>query len=710
VRLASRAPCVPRRSAAAAHANDDEIGPIVTSSAPDSAPVEMPMRRERLFDPPAELGRLRAQRPLCRLRYRSGEVGWLVTSYGLARAVMTDARFILGRPRPFPTQDPVKHAALVETPVQMGASGGDLLALDAPDHMRVRRLLVSDFSVRRMDELESHVARIVGARLDAMQRSGPPVDLVEAFASPIALSTHCALLGVPEEDGAHLGQVTHAVADPECGADEVRAALLAFRDYLDALVARKREEPGDDVISHLVAAGELTDGELLSLILLLFNAGVDTAATMLATGPFALLCHPDQLAALRADPTAIDAAVEELMRYLTVFQVGALTRTAREDVVLGDQTIRAGESVTVSLAAADRDPERFADPDTLDIHRSARGQLGFGHGPHVCLGQHLARLEMRVGIGELLRRLPTLRLAVAVEEVPVSGEQHLIFGVPAEGRRADPEASAEAAREVARIAPADGRPDDRHRVLAAQQQRGGGLRAQHRQVRHRRASDGAAKEAREVRGTDRDRGRELVHAPGATQVLRQQPQRERHPGTGAREPLGLGQLPRVDVAREAAQQQQQMRDPVRARLLRRRRGQLAERVVARLERRRWQVHTDDAGAGDRPQQQAQAPLLGEPQQLALEQAAPEAAVDDEQRVAVAVGVPGAGADREGVAGRDGLAAVERLVQAGAARDQGELDEVVIVRDVAPVHDVPVDVDVRVRPCSQAVPAQVAQRP
>jgi cytochrome P450 len=164
---------------------------------------------------------------------------------------------------------------------------------------------------------------------------------------------------------------------------------------------------------------------------MLFDAGVDTTAKMLATGPFALLCHPEQLARLRAQPDLVDSAVEELMRYLTIFHAGALTRTASEDVELAGRTIRAGEPITVSLAAANRDPDRFPNPDALDVTRNARGQIGFGHGIHVCLGQHLARTEMRVALAQLLRRFPTLELAVPVEDVPLTSDDHLIFGVRA---------------------------------------------------------------------------------------------------------------------------------------------------------------------------------------------------------------------------------------------------------------------------------------
>jgi cytochrome P450 len=394
-------------------------------------PVPIPLARERLFDPDPLLGRLREQHPLHPLRFRGGEVGWLVTSHALVRKVLTDPRFSLRIQKPFPNQDPDKVAAIVAVKERERVDIANLLGLDPPEHTRIRRLLAGQFSIDRMSVLAPRIERVVDERLDAMEASGGPLDLVKAFAAPVALATHCMLLGVPLADGARLERVTSITSDPAATADEVTTAVDEFRAWLRDTVAWKRREPADDMMSFIVGQGELSDDEVVSILLLLFLAGVDTAATMLATGPFALLCHPEQLALLRADPELIDEAVEELMRYLTIFQVGALTRTAAEDVELEGMTISAGQMVTVSLAAANRDPQKFADPDVLDLTRNARGQLGFGHGVHVCLGQHLARQEMQIGIGRLLRRFPTLRLAVPIEEVPLSTAEHAIFAAQA---------------------------------------------------------------------------------------------------------------------------------------------------------------------------------------------------------------------------------------------------------------------------------------
>jgi cytochrome P450 len=197
--------------------------------------------------------------------------------------------------------------------------------------------------------------------------------------------------------------------------------------YLRELVDHRRAEPGDDLISALTSTRQLTKEEITGVAMLLLVAGHETTANMLALGTFTLLRNPAQLAALRDDPSLASAAVEELLRYLTIVHLGPV-RAAREDVEVGGHMIKAGESVTLSLAAANRDPERFEAPDILDVRRQAVGHLAFGHGIHQCLGQQLARVEMRIAYPALLRRFPGLRLAVPAEEVATRSHM-AIYGV-----------------------------------------------------------------------------------------------------------------------------------------------------------------------------------------------------------------------------------------------------------------------------------------
>jgi cytochrome P450 len=182
------------------------------------------------------------------------------------------------------------------------------------------------------------------------------------------------------------------------------------------------------MLSGLITSGEdLTDEEISGMGVLLLVAGHETTANMLGLGTLTLLTNPDQLAALRADPSLIDNTVEELMRFLTILQLGTI-RTALEDVELAGRVVKAGETLSLSLPAANRDPERFSDPDKFDITRSANGHLSFGHGVHQCLGQQLARIEMRIAYARLFEEFPDLRLAVPVEEVPLRTDMG-IYGV-----------------------------------------------------------------------------------------------------------------------------------------------------------------------------------------------------------------------------------------------------------------------------------------
>lgn len=397
-----------------------------------SEPITLSMSRQRTFDPPPELERLlRAGISLHPLRFRGGEVGWLVTGYREARAVLNDPRLSLRPWPPLLTEEPDKHAAYVAMMGETGLLAGEMLAMDPPEHTRLRRVPAPKFSIKGVGELTEAVEEVVTRCLDETEEAGQPADLVKTFATPIPQRMHCVLLGVPEADIPMLELIGETIADQELSIEAVTRATAEFRDYLEEVVARKRTEPGNDLMTHIIESGELNDDEILGILVLLFIAGVDTTASMLATGTFALLCHPDQLKLLRDDPSRVEGAVEELMRYLTVFNVGTLTRTATEDIEIDGETIRAGDLVSVSLLAANRDGERFERPDELDFERGGRGQIGFGHGVHVCLGQHLARLEMRVAFTRLLERFPSLRLAVPTEEVPLSGDAALTFAVRA---------------------------------------------------------------------------------------------------------------------------------------------------------------------------------------------------------------------------------------------------------------------------------------
>jgi cytochrome P450 len=279
-----------------------------------------------------------------------------------------------------------------------------------------------------MTMLEEHIAEITERRLTEMARLAPPVDLVKEFALPVPSLVICELLGVPYEDRETFQANSARFMVRDLSLEEKVAVLGALTGYLAQLIIGKRAEPGEDILSDLARDEDLSIEELVGIAFLLLLAGHETTANMLALGTFALLEHPEQLAELRDNPELMPDAVEELMRYLSVADI--FYRYAVEDIELGGETIGKGSTVVVSLLAANHDPKRFEHPDTLDVHRKARGHLSFGHGVHQCLGQQLARIEMRAGFEGLLRHFPTLRLAVPAGEVQLRTDMN-IYGVHA---------------------------------------------------------------------------------------------------------------------------------------------------------------------------------------------------------------------------------------------------------------------------------------
>ncbi|MFI7642545.1 cytochrome P450 [Nonomuraea sp. NPDC049400] len=373
------------------------------------------------FDPPKELIEAREHGPISRFPFPDGHQGWLVTGYDLARSVLADPRF--SSRREFMKHHPIIDYGDIEVPP---APPGEFLLMDEPQHSRYRKPLVGKFTVRRMRLLTERVEQVTAEHLDAMEKAGPTADLVTAFAKPIPAIVICELLGVPDADRGFFQENIDAFLGGEASDEEVGAAYVATQQYLAELVAAKRANPTDDVLSDLLDS-DLTDEELQGMALILLSAGFDTTANMLALGTFALLRNPEQLAALRADPALTDQAVEELLRYLSVAK--QFFRVALEDVELGGHTITAGTTVIIALNTANRDPGRFPNPHTLDIHRQDGGHLAFSHGIHQCLGQQLARVEMRVAFPALFGRFPTLRLAVPAEEVALRPEVADIYGV-----------------------------------------------------------------------------------------------------------------------------------------------------------------------------------------------------------------------------------------------------------------------------------------
>ncbi|MCX4734824.1 cytochrome P450 [Streptomyces sp. NBC_01363] len=372
------------------------------------------------FDPPAELVDARRHSPISPYTFPGGKPGWLITGFDLVRSVLADSRF--SSRKELMLHPTIDYGDMQAPP----APPGEFLLMDEPQHSRYRKPLMGKFTVRRMRLLTERVEQITADHLDAMEEAGPSADLVTAFAKPIPAIMICELLGVPYQDRGSFQEQVDSFMNGETSDEDLLAAYTATQDYLAELVAAKRANPTDDVLSDLTDS-DLTDEELRGIALILLAAGLDTTANMLALGTFALLRNPEQLAALRTDPALADRAVEELLRYLSVAKT--FMRTALEDVEVGGRTIEAGSRVILSYNTANRDPERFADPHVLDLRRQDGGHLAFGHGIHQCLGQQLARVEMKVAFPALLDRFPTLRLAVPPEEVALRPETADVYGV-----------------------------------------------------------------------------------------------------------------------------------------------------------------------------------------------------------------------------------------------------------------------------------------
>ncbi|MGW1891438.1 cytochrome P450 family protein [Streptomyces sp. NPDC002004] len=353
-------------------------------------------------DPHEVYARLRAIGPVHRVRMpppSDFHEGWLVVGYEEARAALADPRL---------SKDITRSGELSPDEQRIGRH---LLLADAPDHTRLRKLVAREFTGRRVESLLPLIGRITDDLLDAMLPRGR-ADLVESFAFPLPLTVICELLGVPAMDREAFRAMSNDVVAPP-SAEASDAAFAGLADYLDELIEDKRcSGPADDLLSALVRTTDedgdrLSPAELRAMAFLLLIAGHETTVNLIATGVHLLLTHPGQLSALRSDMGLLDGAIEEFLRYEGPVE-NATYRFAAEPLDIAGTPVAAGESVIIGLAAGDRDPLRFPDPDTFDIRRAPQGHLAFGHGIHYCLGAPLARAEGRVALRSLLERCPDL--------------------------------------------------------------------------------------------------------------------------------------------------------------------------------------------------------------------------------------------------------------------------------------------------------------
>jgi cytochrome P450 len=392
----------------------------------------MPLHMRRVeFDPAPELAAARDEERIKHVTTVFGDPAWLVTRYADVREVLGDAERFKIAPQGLARLP----GAPEMTPEQLAkVQAGNLLGLDPPEHTRLRRMLTPEFTIRRMRRLEPRIKRIVDDHLDAMEAAGSPADLVPSFALPIPSLVICELLGVPYEDRDEFQERSALLVRVDGDPDEMMRVSDALTQYMVGLVMARQAKREDDLLSRLITRGEelgepLTLPELVSVGITLLIAGHETTANMIALSTLALLRNPAQLDALRADPTLAPAAAEELLRYLSVVQFG-LFRHVTDDLPVGPSTIEAGGFLIAALSAANRDESVFPEPDRLDLERQDAAHIAFGFGPHQCLGQQLARVELQEVFTRLYARIPTLRLAVPFEEIEYRNNT-LVYGVTA---------------------------------------------------------------------------------------------------------------------------------------------------------------------------------------------------------------------------------------------------------------------------------------
>jgi cytochrome P450 len=374
----------------------------------DESPVRYPSPGESW----SEFRVLLRSKPVVRAELPDGTTGWLVSGYEEVRQVLVDQRFSRA------------HAVAPGRPLQGTEvfAAGSINGLDPPEHTRIRKLVASAFTARRVEAMRPRVAGIVDDLIDGLLAQPQPADFVACFALPLPVQVICEMLGVPAHDVEQFHVWSDTIlGDWEQDSEQIMPALADIYAYFARLIELKRTQPADDLMTALIAARDETDRlseeELTILGCTLLIAGHETTANMLNLSLLLLADEPAEAAKLRADPQLIPGAVEELLRYVRLGGGLPPARMTTEDVEIGGVTIPAGEIVLPLFASGNRDPSVFADPERFDVSRPAASHLTFGAGAHHCLGAQLARLELQEAFRGLLSRLPGMELAVPVAEL-----------------------------------------------------------------------------------------------------------------------------------------------------------------------------------------------------------------------------------------------------------------------------------------------------
>ncbi|WP_242902768.1 cytochrome P450 [Actinomadura terrae] len=391
------------------------VDPTPTGDLPD-----YPLTRECPYRAPDGTAGLHAAGPLQRVRLYDGRTTWLATGPAEIRALLSDKRMSSRSGFPdYPVLDE-RHLHMRGTremaKEEEGGFAGALFGVDPPEHTRQRQMLLPHFTARRIATHRPEIERIVDERVDALLAQGPPADLMTTFAAPVPMMVVCAFLGVPYEDRERFEKPARELFDP----DRADAAMEELTGYLTDLVGDQRANLREGLLTELldseVAEGRMAPGELVQFAFAILVAGTVTSTSAIALGTLALLDTPGQYAALVEDETLIPAAVDEILRHTSL--VEQLARVATEDIEIAGQVIKAGDGLLVSFAGANLDPSVTGHPGTLDITMPPDHHFAFGYGLHRCLGHNLAQLELRIAFRALTKRLPSLRPAIPVAEIP----------------------------------------------------------------------------------------------------------------------------------------------------------------------------------------------------------------------------------------------------------------------------------------------------
>jgi cytochrome P450 len=385
---------------------------------------DFPLRRDDPFFPPSGYDEIRATEPVCRVRLPTGKAAWIVTRHADVRTLLTDQHVSSDIRNPsFP--------ALGAGEQEAGARTRPFIRTDPPRHTRFRRLFVGEFTPRRVQALRPRVDALVGDLLDGVERADRPLDLVPHYANAVTTTVVCTLLGVPADDVEFFRDVTRVSGARASTPEQVAAALGELFALLRRLVADQHAGPGDGLLGRLVVdhlrPGAVTEDELVSAVAMTIIAGRETTTSMIALGALYLLEHPELRAELAARPDRWPAAVDELLRVLSVGDLLAL-RVATRDLELSGGTIPAGDGVIGLLGAANHDPQVYPLPRRVDLDRDGPAHLAFGSGAHSCFGAALARMEIQTALASLFARIPGLRLDGALDDVEFKHES-ATFGV-----------------------------------------------------------------------------------------------------------------------------------------------------------------------------------------------------------------------------------------------------------------------------------------